>query len=145
MFYSMVIKIKEKKGVTMVETAAMLFFIFAFLGLMFTGGQMVANKTTLNYATQAAAREASVQLSQSRAVQVATEKATQTLKKNGIGNETIKVSVNPIGGWSKGNDLEVIVEANYKTLFPVPNSDGKTFSTNHNTMKSRIVVMIEGK
>lgn len=138
------LKIKEKKAATMVETAAMLFFIFAFLGLMITGGQMVTNKLVLNYATQAATRAAAVQTNSSDASKVANEKATKILKSNGISTGSIYTTVTPQGGWQKGNNLEVKVQAEYKTLFPVPNSDGQTFSTTKNIMTSRMVGMIEG-
>lgn len=145
MLSKIISKIKSTKGVTMLETCAMLFFIFAFFGLLFTGGQMVSNKNTLNYATQVAAREASLQPNSSKALSIAKQRATDILKANGIATNNISVSVNSYGAWTKGNDVEVKVSTTYDTLFPMPNSDGETFSTQNRTMASRVVVMIESK
>lgn len=137
----MLLKIQSKQGVTMVETAGMLFFIFMFLGLIFTGGQMVSNKNTLNYATQVAAREASVKGSETEALNIAKKRASEILNSNGISTKNLKVSLNS-SGWKRGNNFTIHVSTDYRTLFPIP-GQGNSLTDKDYTMSSQVTMMVE--
>jgi len=138
-------KIKNKQGTVMIEFCIVMLVIMILLAMFFSGGQAVSNKNVLNYATQAAAREASVRESYSDAYAVAKSKATDILKANGIDTRNIRVTCKTNGTWEKGNSLTVTVSTDYSTLFPTPNSGNDSFSTKTKTMTSSITVMIEYK
>lgn len=137
-------KIIKKSGVTMVETAAMLFFIFMLLGLIITGGQMVSNKSTLNFATQSAIRMAAVQPKATGAKTVATEKAKEILENNGLSTSATKVTLTPPAQWVRGNNFSLTVETTYKTLFPLVGMKS-TGEKNTYTMSATVTAMVEAR
>lgn len=136
-------KSKSKSGVTMVETAAMLFFIFMLLGLIITGGQMVSNKSTLNYATQSAIRVASVQPTLTKARQEADKVAKEILSKNGLSTSNTK-TVLTAASWARGNNFTLQVDTTYKTLFPLVGM-AKAGEGNIYKMSSTVVAMVEAR
>lgn len=139
-------KIKNKDGVTMVETAAMLFVIFIILGFIITGGQMMNNKNALNYATMSATRAAGVQPTRGSAETVAKEMVTEILESNGISTSNVVVRVTAPSGWIRGKNFTVSATTNYKTMFPVPNSEGTGLGgTKINRMTSQVTAMIEAR
>ena len=90
-----------------------------------------------------AAREASVQTSQSVALTVAKDTVEKILRSNGMAIQNTNVSIYASGGWAKGHELTVTATTTYETLFPIPIGNGSDFTTKSNTMKSDIVVLIE--
>lgn len=137
-------KIFKKSGVTMVETAAMLFFIFMLLGLIITGGQMVSNKSTLNFATQSAIRMAAVQPKATNAKNVATVKAKEILANNGLSTTNTTVTLNPPAQWVRGNNFSLTVSTTYKTLFPLIGVE-TAGQKNTYTMTATVSAMIEAR
>lgn len=137
-------KITSKNGVTMVETAAMLFFIFVLLGLIITGGQMVSNKSSLNYATQAAVRAAAVQPTKSKAENKAKEVAVKILKENGLSITNTTTTLSAPSGWDRGDNFSITVSTSYKTLFPLIGAQSAG-SRNSYMMTSRVVAMVEAR
>lgn len=139
-------KHKSKNGVTMVETAGMLIFIFILLGLIITGGQMVSNKNALNYATQAAIRVAAVQPTEKEARSIAEKTAAKILESNGLATNKPTVILTKESSWSRGNNFTLQVITDYKTLFPLlgmekSSNEGK----NVYKMSTKVVAMIEAK
>lgn len=139
-------KIKNKKGVTVLETALMIGFIYVLLGLIFSGGQLVNNKMALNAATYRTARMVAVSPSVSEAKRMATEEAEYILKKNGMAFENIRVEVTPKDGiWKKGNTVTVKVMADTSTLFPIPDMENPVYAGTKVKMISNVVMMIESE
>ena len=134
----------SKSGVTMVETAAMLIFIFALLGIIITGGQMVSNKNALNYATQAAIRMSAVQPTKSEAEKVAKDTAKAILESNGLATSGAEVSLSAANGWTRGETFSLTVETTYKTLFPLIGMQ-TSGSQNTYTMSTKVVAMVEAR
>lgn len=137
-------KVRNKKGVTVLETALMIGFIYVLLGLIFSGGQLINNKMALNSAAYRAARMAVVKPNVNEAKVVAEQYVKDILKSSGLSIENVSVTVAPKNGvWKKGNTATISVTGYTKTLFPIPDMQNPIYAGTKTKMQSNVVMMIE--
>jgi Flp pilus assembly protein TadG len=134
-------RLKDKKGQSLVEMALILPVLILCLGLIITAGQLLYAKMTLQMAAFEGARGAVVQTNKNTAKTTADKKA-KAVTANGIGLQNVNYSLTAPSSWKRGNEVTYTVTAQVKTLFPLIAIDGTNLVKNP-TIKGTAVMMIE--
>ena len=130
-------KNKQKKGVTLLETALVFPIILIFIGIMITGSQLVTNKMVLNYAISVGARQTEGSRNAAQAASRATKTAKEILQQNGINIENIKIDCKEVGTGGQTSDMKITASTSYVNLFPTYN--GTSFSNGNGQIQSTLV------
>ena len=139
------IKITEKKAVTMVETVAILPFIVIIIGVMISCGQMISNKMLLNYAVETAARAAAQGKDKNEVESIAKNTMHNIVERNWKRDDNGGFAKVPYITWQDDNTFTCGMGITVKTLFPIIGIDSGSETINTCSVKSEITMKKEQK
>ena len=139
------IKITEKKAVTMVETVAILPFIVIIIGVMISCGQMISNKMLLNYAVETAARAAAQGKDKNEVESIAKNTMHKIVERNWKRDDNGGFAKVPYITWQDDDTFTCGMGITVKTLFPIMGVDSEDKSINSCSIESKVTMKKEQK
>lgn len=138
------IKVTEKKAVTMVETVAILPFIVIIIGVIISCGQMISNKILLNYAVETAARAAAQGKDKNEVESIAKNAMHNIVKRNWKRDEGGFAKI-PYIIWQDDNTFTCGMGLTVKTLFPIMGVNSEDKSINNCSISSKVTMKKDQK
>lgn len=139
------IKVNEKKAVTMVETVAILPFIVIIIGVIISCGQMISNKILLNYAVETAARAAAQGKDKNEVESIAKNAMHNIVERNWKRDNNGGFVKVPYVTWQDDNTFTCGMGISVKTLFPITGIDSETETIKVCTIKSEVTMKKDKK